>query len=185
MLRQIAYQGAPGAFGEEACRRFLPDWEPNPLPTFAAVAEAVRSGEAERGMLPVRNSTAGPVPGVEALIRDNRLLVIGRHALDVRLHLMGVRGARVEDITRVASHPMALAQSARWISARGLEREEAANTALAAQALASSGDRTLGVIASEAAATTYGLVILMRDIQDRDDNVTTFCVVGPSGGGEI
>ena len=55
---KVAYAGEPGAFGEEAAR-LLPDAEPLPCPTFAAVFEAVTSGKADRGVVPLHNSRAG------------------------------------------------------------------------------------------------------------------------------
>ena len=177
MAAQVAYQGAPGAFGEEACRTFLPGWEPLAQPSFAAVVEAVQAKVAERGMLPLRNSAAGDVPGVEALIRDSGLAVLSRHRLPVRMHLLGLAGASLATISRVASHPMALAQSHKWLDASGLETEEAANTAVAAQALVASGDRSRAVLASAFAAELYGLEILRRDVHDQEDNATTFAVL--------
>jgi prephenate dehydratase len=177
MPRHVAYQGAPGAFGEEACRAFLPDWLPVARPTFAAVLDSVRAGEADRGILPLRNSSAGPVPGVEELIGGSGLLVLERRSLPVRLHLLALPDARPEAIRRVASHPMALAQCRKWLDESGLAVEEEANTAVAARALAESGDLEKAVMASEMAAKAYGLAIVRRDLQDSADNATIFVVV--------
>jgi len=177
MAGQVAYQGAPGAFGEEACRAFLPGWEPIAQPSFAAVVEAVQDGATERGMLPLRNSAAGDVPGIEALIRDSGLALLSRHRLPVRMHLLGLPGANLATIRRVASHPTALAQCKSWLDASGLVAEEAPNTALAAQALAASGDPCRAVLASAFAAELYGLIILRKNVHDQDDNATTFGVI--------
>lgn len=179
---KVAYQGVAGAFGWEACRLFLPEWTPVSRSTFTNVAKAVLAGVAGRGMLPVRNSTAGPVPGVEDLIRESGLLIVGRHRLPIRLHLLGLPNAELEAIRSVSSHPMALAQCVRWRDESGVDVLEAANTALAARQLAESGDSRRGVVASEAAAEAYGLKILKRDIHDREDNATTFCVVAADDG---
>ncbi|MET1111810.1 MAG: prephenate dehydratase domain-containing protein [Allosphingosinicella sp.] len=182
MTRRVAYQGAAGAFGEEACHAFLPDWLAVAKPTFAAVVEAVRNGEVDRGMLPLRNNTAGAVPSVDRLIRENGLVLLSSHRLPVRMHLLALPGAGRDGISRVASHPMALAQCRKWLLEAGLRVEEEANTALAAQALARSGDLGKAVIASENAATVYGLAILARGIQDAQDNATTFGIIGPPEG---
>lgn len=181
---KVAYQGAAGAFSWEACRAFLPEWTPVPRATFANVVKAVQSGAAGRGMLPVRNSTAGDVPGVEDLIRESGLLIVGRHRLPIRLHLLGLPDAELDGIERVASHPVALAQCVRWREDAGVGVLEAPNTALAARMLAEAEDPRLGVVASEAAAEAYGLKILKRDIHDREDNATTFCVVAADDGGQ-
>ncbi len=170
---RIAYQGGPGAFSHEACLAFAPDDVPVAKPSFAAVVEAVESGETERGILPIENRYAGPVPGARALLDESGCSVTGVHELAVRLHILALPGARLEDIRTVVSHPMALAQCAETLRALGMSIEEATNTALAAKAL----DSPLkGVVASEAAAEAYGLNILKRNVHDRPDNATRFCL---------
>jgi prephenate dehydratase len=177
MTRNVAYQGAPGAFGEEACIAFLPDWLPVAKSTFAAVIRAVQTGEAERGILPLSNNTAGAVPGVETLIRESGLRLLSHHRLPVRMHLLGLPEAALGGIRIVASHPMALAQCGKWLDRAGLAVEEEANTAIAARGLAEAGRPEKAVIASEAAAKAYGLAILERDIHNSADNATIFGVV--------
>lgn len=175
----VAYQGAPGAFSEEACLLFTPDYEPVPRPSFAAVTDAVLAGEAAIGMLPRVNSTAGPVPGIEDLLQRDGLAVRASHVLPVRLHLMAPPGTAVESVTTAVSHPVALRQCVEFLARAGIAAEEAENTAMAARALAGPGK---AAIASEAAAAAYGLTILIRDVHDRPDNATTFCVVARSDG---
>ncbi|GAA4816706.1 hypothetical protein GCM10023232_10930 [Sphingosinicella ginsenosidimutans] len=170
----VAYQGAPGAFGHAACLRFLPGWTPLALARFEDVVAAVADGAAERGMLPAENSIAGAVPGVADMVAARPVVVRARHDLPIELHLLGAAGASLATIRRVASHPVALAQCAGWLCARGLAPEPATNTALAALALAGAPDPALGVAASENAAEAYGLAIVARDIHDRADNLTTF-----------
>jgi prephenate dehydratase len=178
MVRTVAYQGAIGAFSEEACRAFLPESAPIARESFAGVIAAVQAGEAQRGILPLRNSVAGDVPGVEALIRESGLILLDRHRLPVRMHLLAVPEASLDSVRIVASHPMALAQCRKWLDESGFEAREAVNTAVAAQRLAESGDTETAVLASESAAKAYGLAILRRDVHDSDDNATTFGILG-------
>ena len=49
MSTRIAFQGAPGAFGDEAARRWRRDAEPLPCATFADVLDAVRAALRRRG----------------------------------------------------------------------------------------------------------------------------------------
>ena len=177
MTSEVAYQGAPGALSEQACREFLPDYRAVPRPSFREVARAVVDGETELGMLPRENSIAGAVPGVQELIDGSGLVVRGRLNLPIRLHLMALPGVAIDEVAVAVSHPMALAQCATTLRRLGIRSEEAGNTALAARAVAASGDRTRAAIASESAAAVYGLTILRRDVHDRPDNVTTFVVV--------
>ncbi|HTU12481.1 MAG TPA: prephenate dehydratase domain-containing protein [Allosphingosinicella sp.] len=173
----VAYQGEPGAYAHEACRKFLPDFERINRPTFESVADAVLTGEAELGMLPIENNTAGSVPGNRELIERKGLHVRREVDLPIILHLLGVPGARLEEIETVISHPIALAQCHKVLERLSATPEEAINTAVGARLLADSGDRKKAAVASEAAAVANGLTILCRNVHDRADNATTFCIV--------
>jgi prephenate dehydratase len=177
---KVAYQGEPGAFSHEACIRFLPAYEAVRKDSFADVFESVAAGETELGVLPEENVAAGIVPEVRELLGRGSLEVVARHLLPIRMHLLGIPGATFAEIETVVSHPIALAQCAASIARLGLKTEEAPNTAGAAKALAKAADPTRAVLASEAAAATYGLVIMMRDLQDRADNATRFAVLARS-----
>ena len=179
---KVAYQGEPGAFSHEACRRFLPAYEPVRKRRFADVYDSVASGETELGVLPEENSAAGVVPEVRDLLARGTLAVVDRHVLPIRMHLLAVPGAKLESVRLVVSQPIALAQCARNLERLGIATETALNTAGAAKELAESGDTTRAVLASEMAASTYGLEILQRDLQDRSDNATRFVVLSRGEG---
>jgi prephenate dehydratase len=171
----VAFQGVPGAFSHEACRNFLPDEKPIGRATFAEVVESVLMGEAEFGMLPFENNSAGAVEEVQSLLAaEDGVEILRRHVLPIRIHLLGLPGSELQHLKTAVSHPMALKQCTRTLLALGLSAEPASNTAAAAQALS---DQSKAVLASESAAEAYGLVILRSDLQDNRDNATTFCVV--------
>jgi prephenate dehydratase len=178
----VAYQGEPGAYAHEACRKFLPEFERINRPTFEAVADAVLAGEAELGMLPIENSSVGAVPGNRELIVNKGLFVREEVDLPIILHLLVVPGAKLEEIETVISHPIALAQCHKVLERLSATPEEAINTAVGARLLADSGDKKKAAVASEAAAAANGLTILLRNVHDRADNATTFCIVARDAG---
>jgi prephenate dehydratase len=169
----VAYQGAQGAFSHEACLRFLPELQPVAFATFSEVVSAVKSGTAERGMLPLVNNEAGET-GARELIDKAGLHIVDEPVLPVRMHLLGMAEAELDQIRTVVSHPVALRQCSRTLAALGVATEETSNTALAAKALT---NPSRGVLASEAAADLYGLKILRRDVHDRQDNATRFAII--------
>lgn len=171
---KVAYQGVPGAFSHEACCTFLPEAEQLGRATFAEVIEAVQLGEADVGILPRANNSAGLVPEVQELIDGSGLQVVGEHKLPIRIHLLGLADADISQVRVAVSHPMALKQCSGNLAKLGLEQQPASNTAAAAQSLS---DPANAVLASEAAAEAYGLTVLRRDMHDRDDNETTFVLV--------
>ena len=183
-MTTVAYQGEPGAFGEEAIIGYFgaDAVEPTPMPTFSAVCAAVEAGAVDAGVLPLENSLAGTVGDALDALADGSLQVVGELLLPIRHQLLGLRGVTLDEVARVASHWQALSQCERFLTDRGWEIVPAADTAGAARELASSGDRRAAAIASERAAARYGLEILARDIQDAAHNMTRFAVLARSAG---
>ena len=182
-LISVAYQGAPGAFSEQAVRRhFGAAAATLPCRTFAEVAAAVLDGSATHGMLPVENTLAGTIPAVWDLLASHPLTVIGERIEPIRHALLGLRGAIVPDLRQVLSHPVALAQCARFFeSHRAIEAVAWYDTAGAAEEVASRGDGKVAALASAEAAPRHGLEVLAADLQDREDNQTRFYVVAREG----
>ncbi len=170
----IAYHGVPGAFSHEACRVFLPGEEPISCSSFLGVIQAVEEGEADLGILPIENNNAGGVDDVRQLFASSTLKILAEHRLPIRIQLMGLPGASLAGVRTAVSHPMALKQCAATLASLGLATEDASSTSVAARDLS---DPAKAVLASEAAAATYGLVILKPNIHDREVNETTFVVV--------
>jgi prephenate dehydratase len=177
-MSRIVYQGAPGAYSHLAALAFHPTASATGLGDFGAVVAAVVAGRADMGLLPVANSIVGPVPGVDDLLADHPVLEVVDHLEQRIAHcLLALPGADLPSLRWVESHPVALAQCTRWLSAQRLEPRVADDTAGAAGAIARDRDWTRAAIASEVAASYHGLAVLARDIADAPDNVTTFAVV--------
>jgi prephenate dehydratase/chorismate mutase/prephenate dehydratase len=175
---RVAFQGELGAYSEEAVRRYWPGegTEPVPKRSCADVVRALEDGEVDYGMLPIENSLAGNVVATyDALSAARGCWVVGETIVPIHHCLLALAGTDVASITRVASHPVALAQCGRFLERHPhMEADAAYDTAGAARDLASSGDRSRGAIAGRGAAERFGLAILASDIEDRPDNQTRF-----------
>lgn len=175
-LRKIAFQGASGANSDLACRAVFPSMETLPCHGFEATFKAVQDGKADLAMIPVDNTLAGRVADVHHLIPRGNLFIVGEHFEPIRMVLMGVKGAKLEDIKHVYSHVHALPQCRKMIRELRLEAHVAADTARAAADVAAWGDKTKCAIAAPLAAEIYGLKVLKKDIQDAAENTTRFLI---------
>ena len=173
---KIAYCGSPGAFAHIAAHSVFPQADIVPYPDFESAYKACEAGEADTAILPVENSFAGDVGGVMDLCFGGTLYINLMLDMDVSQNLMGVPGARIEDIRTVISHPQALAQCVRFITDRGFETRGFGNTAQAAQYVAETADKSIGAIASRETADLYGLDILEPNINSQVANTTRFAV---------
>lgn len=173
---RVAYSGVQGAFAHIAATHIFPDAETRAFGGFAEAYAAVEWGECDVAVLPIENSYAGDVGQVMDLALHGSLWVSGVYHLHVTQHLLGVPGARLQDVRRVISHPQALAQCDGYLRRHGFATEQATNTALAAKAVAEQHDPAVAAIASAETAELYGLTVLERGINENAENSTRFAV---------
>lgn len=177
MKKTIAFQGMSGAYSEQACREKMPGCLYVPCKTFEDVFQQVEGGHVSLGLIPVENSMVGVVSDSYDLLAMRNLFIVGEHYLRVRHCLLGLRGARLEQIHAVYSHPQALAQCQAFVKKHGWERHSVYDTAGAAADLVKRARRDEAALASELCAGLYELDILGRDIQDSHLNTTRFLLV--------
>ena len=174
---KVAFSGVEGAFAHIAAKRIFKAAEIKPFSDFKAAYNSVLNGESDLVVLPIENSFAGEVGQTIDLIFSGNLYINGIYELEIHQNLLGVKGAKVEDIKTVTSHPQALSQCHDYIKTHALKTEEANNTALAAKRVAEAKDKTLGAIASKETAEIYGLEILESKINKNAENKTRFAVL--------
>lgn len=173
---RVAYSGVEGAFAHIAATRIFPDGEHVSYGGFIDAYNAVTDGECDCAVLPIENSYAGEVGQVMDLMFGGSLYVSGVYNLRITHNLLGVPGARIEDIKTVISHPQALDQCAGYIKRHGFEQKRAVNTAMAAKEVAERGYISTAAIASAETAKLYGLAVLDHDINESATNTTRFAV---------
>jgi prephenate dehydratase len=176
---RVAFQGEPGAFSEAAAVQLLgAEITTVPRATFDAVFRAIGEGAADALLVPVENSLAGSVVRVYDLLLENDLTITAETILPIELHLIAQRGASLDDIRTVSSHPMALAQCERFFSAHPqYQRVPAEDTAGSVREALARGDRSCAAIAGRRAADHYRGIILAEHIQDNAKNFTRFVLL--------
>ncbi len=176
----VAFSGVEGAFAHIVARRIFPDAQCVPYADFKAAYRAVENGECDCVILPIENSFNGDVGNVLDLAFFGSLFINGVYEAEIVQNLLGVKGASLQDIRKVVSHPQALGQCAEYLGRHNLETENAVNTAVAAKAIAEAGDKTAAAIGSAEAAELFGLQVLAEKINDSGTNTTRFAVFSRS-----
>jgi len=177
MTGRIAFQGEPGAYSHQACAQARPGMAVVPCQTFEDVVELTRSGEVDLGMLAVENSTYGRVADVHSLLPKAGLFIVDEAFVRVHVNLLGVRGARLDQITEAHGHVVILPQCAGFLRQHGIKGRVSSDNARAAREVSEAGDPTRAALASELAAEIYGLDVVARHIEDHANNTTRFLVM--------
>ena len=180
--RTIAYLGPAGTFTEMAARQ-LGESELMPVASVTDALDAVLSGAADRAVVPIENSIEGGVSATsDALANIPGVQIYGEYLVPVSFDLMAKPGVQLDQIKEVLTHPVAYAQSRKWLEQNLASHTHipAASTAAAAKALAN-GSTADTVIAATVAAEIYGLEILATDIGENKAAQTRFIEIGKSG----
>lgn len=173
----IAYQGIRGAYANEACLVLFPKAQYEGYLTIEEALKAVFDEQAKYAVIPVENSVAGRVADVHCLLPASKLFIVGEYYHKIEHNLLVHKNAELKDIKEVHSHIQALSQCSKFLRKLKAEEVVQANTAIAAQKAAKSGDISRAAIASKVAAEAYGLKILKPSIQNEQNNVTRFLVL--------
>lgn len=189
MYRRVGYLGPEGTFSQQAAflyRNRRLQGVPVVFRSFDSIPELILAVAAEtidEAVVPLENSLEGAVPiTLDMMAHEVELKMAAEIVIPVRHFLLGPAGTELSDISRVISHPQALAQCRSFLREQ-LPRAQPVSvnsTAEAARRVAAGDFTGAAAIGTMAAARAYGLVVLVSDIQDNRDNATRFCVLASS-----
>lgn len=176
---RVCFQGAAGSYSEEAMKKFFgKDVNSTAVETFRDAMALLEEGSVDYAVLPIENSTAGIVSEIYDLLAEYEHYIVGEQIIEIKHCLLGVPGAKLEDIKMVYAHPQALMQSAKFLSDNsGIQQIGMKNNAFAAKKVADEKDRSQAAIAGAGAAEVYGLEVIKEGINQADSNSTRFIIV--------
>jgi prephenate dehydratase len=178
-MTAVAIQGEAGSFSHAAA---LDTHGPNlrlvPCATFEELFQAVTTGAAHRGVVPIENTLAGSVHENYDLLSAHELHVVGETQVWIHHCLIARPGTALPAVRRVASHPVALAQCRRFFATHPqLVAVPAYDTAGSVRNLIAGHENADAAIASALAAELYGGEVLAEGLEDHAENYTRFLVI--------
>lgn len=180
-ITTIFFQGESGAYSDLAASILFPSVQKRiGQSEFSQIyASLMDAKEKSIAVLPIENSIFGSVYPVYDLLQKHQIYIHQEFKLKIEHCLLGNQGAKLENLTKVFSHPQALGQCATffnnhphlvpvsWYDTAGSAKHVSENKS----------DLTIGAIASNQAAKVHGLTILKSNIESFGLNVTRFIVV--------
>nr|WP_303244380.1 prephenate dehydratase [uncultured Cellulosilyticum sp.] len=176
----VGYQGVPGAYGEQATiNYFQGNWSKCVAhEEFQDVFDALEAGNIDYGVIPIENSSAGEVLDTYDLIKKYNLYIVGEEIVKVQHNLLGVKGAKLEDIKEVYSHKQAISQCKPFLKEnKQITPIPYLNTAAACEYVAGLNDVTKAAIGSKRAGELYRLEPIRTNIHFNQNNCTRFIIL--------
>lgn len=179
MSRKVAFQGVEGAYSELAAAKLVRGrFQHLACREFSDVFKAVVRGEASLGVIPIENSLTGSIHQNFDLLKKNKVWIVGETKLQIRHVLIAKRRSKMRDLRKIYSHPQALWQCERFLSALpNIELTPHFDTAGAAKSIRDDESLGIAAVASREAARRYGLKILRSGIEDHKENYTRFLLI--------
>ena len=175
---QIAIQGEPGSFSHEAALKFTSQATILPCALSPEVFTALAQSRVEAAVIPIENSLAGSVAEHYDLLLNHDVAIEQELLLRIRHNLIAVPETRLDQVQRVYSHPVALAQCRRFFESHPeIEAIPYYDTAGSVKQLMELRDRSTAGIASIQAALHYGGEVLESGIEDNPENYTRFFLI--------
>lgn len=175
----IAYLGPAGTFTQQAAYFYQKNAEMLAYQTIDEVIEAVDKGMASLGIVPIENSTEGTVNAtLDTLIFDAQVFIKEELSLKISQNLFIKKENEGKEIKKILSHPQGLAQCRKFMRENfpGAETVATASTAEAAK-IVSESEEVLAAVGNSLAGDIYGLHTMCENIQDQNENTTTFVVI--------
>ena len=179
---RVAFQGEPGAFSQIAARKLLGEHVYTvACPTFESLFDSIAEGRADLILAPLENTLAGPVLRCYDLLYQSALTMTGEVVLRIGHCVIGCPGSSLDQVRRIQSHPVALAQCERFFAAHpAIAKAVAEDTAGSVRQIMERLDPSVAAIASEYAANQYGAQVLVSAVEDDPNNFTRFALLQPA-----
>ena len=179
-ITRVGFQGERGAYSEKAIHALFAEQpvESVPFPTSYAVVDALKKNQINFGLLPIENSIMGSITHTYDLLLENKLSILKEIIIPIHHALLALKGAKLNQIKKIYSHPAALAQCEVFL--RKFKQTDILptyDTAGAARMIAEKNLTDTAAIASVESAQVYGLHVLKENIEDYPHNQTRFVLI--------
>jgi len=175
-IKKIYYQGSEGSYSESVLEACFKGSEYVPCDTFKETVGKIANGE--YGLLPVENSLVGTVIEAYETLLESNLEVYMEFSKKINHALIGLHGAKIENITKVISHPQALQQCSNFLEGLNIERQPVFDTAGSVMSLLENGSIEIAAIAGAHFEKDKRFTILQNNISNHIENYTRFFLVG-------
>lgn len=179
MNTKVAIQGIIGSFHHQVVLEYyLQNQAVDECLSFEDLVQSLLKNQSEEAVMAIENSIAGSIIPNYALIDRNELQIVGEHFLNIHQNLMALKGQKIEDISEVHSHPMALLQCMEFLKKfPHIKLVEDKDTAETARRIHQNQLAGIAAIGSKTAAHLYDLEIIAPEIQTINNNMTRFVIV--------
>lgn len=183
-------QGGRGSFNEEALNTYINGGERHAkykikyLYTTQNVLESLTQGTIDFGLFAVSNTLGGIVDETINVLGNYKFRIVDQITINIRHFLMKRKDTEQDLINHIIAHPQVLKQCEKTLALKYPKLQKLSgtgayiDTAKAAEGVATGKlDKFVYILGPAGLGTLYGFDVVDSNLQDHDDNRTTFLLV--------
>jgi 3-deoxy-7-phosphoheptulonate synthase len=176
---KILYHGLPGTSGYKACSQYFGIQMPmDNVTSYRKIFQQVMEDSACLGVAPVENSLTGSIHENYDLLLEYDVKIVGEIVLRIVHNLIGVSGAKIENINKIYSHPLVFEQCREFLNQYpSWDLIAVKDTVAGVLRVKENNDPKEAGIANREAAELLHMPILKDSIETNPRNFTRFVVI--------
>lgn len=178
----VAYLGARGSYSYLAASRYCSRRQVEMLDfgckSFDDIVNAVESGHADYGFLPIENTSSGSINEVYDVLQHTTLSIVGETTIEVSHCLLTKPDSKLADIETIYAHPQPISQCSRYLSQHpNIKLEYCSSSAEAMTKVIEAKNNTVAAIGSAEGGALYQLIAMEQGLANQKINQSRFIVV--------
>tara|TARA_R110002033_G_scaffold13460_1_gene40123 strand:+ start:122 stop:2068 length:1947 start_codon:yes stop_codon:yes gene_type:complete len=178
----VAYLGARGSYSYLAASRYCSRRQVEMLDfgckSFDEIVNAVESGHADYGFLPIENTSSGSINEVYDVLQHTTLSIVGETTIEVSHCLLTKPNSKLSDIKTIYAHPQPISQCSRYLSQHPhIKLEYCSSSAEAMTKVVEADNNTVAAIGSAEGGSLYQLIAMEQGLANQKINQSRFIVV--------
>ncbi|ALP40703.1 prephenate dehydratase [Aeromonas schubertii] len=181
-MTSVAYLGPRGSYSSLAARRYLARYKDQVIEVnchnFREVIDAVESGQAAYGVLPIENTSSGSINEVYDVMQHTNLSIVGELTYPIEHCILTAVATDLTRIKTLYAHPQVFQQCSHYLGKlEGVRHEICDSSSSAMMKVRELASPEAAAIGSAAGGELYGLEVLATHLANQKENYSRFIVV--------
>ena len=181
-MTSVAYLGPRGSYSSLAARRYLARYKDQVIEVnchnFREVIDAVESGQAAYGVLPIENTSSGSINEVYDVMQHTNLSIVGELTYPIEHCILTAVPTELARIKTLYAHPQVFQQCSHYLGKlEGVRHEICDSSSSAMMKVRELASPEAAAIGSAAGGELYGLSVVATNMANQKENYSRFIVV--------
>jgi len=178
----VSFLGPKGSYSYIAMHKYakkhFKEFQENQCDNFKNIIKFTEEKKHHYAILPIENTSSGAIDEVYNLLNNTTLSIIDEINLPINHCLLSLSGTSLKNIKKIYSHPQPFQQCSQFIDQfPNWKIKYTSSSAEAMKKIFEMQKNNVAALGSDMGSQIYNLQILLRNISNRQYNITRFIIL--------